>query len=84
MRLETTSVESRQVPRALKRCSAGIGSLSGRRLWRWIACTTCPQSTAGGGLPAGEDARARVRAMADAVYRTESRPVIATKERMSS
>ena len=39
-------------------------------------------STAAGGSPAGEDSQERVRAMADAIYRTESRRVFATLVRL--
>ena len=40
------------------------------------------KSTAAGGPPAGEDSQERVRAMADAIYRTESRRVFATLVRL--
>jgi RNA polymerase sigma-70 factor (ECF subfamily) len=40
------------------------------------------RSAAAGGSPAGEDAGERVRAMADAIYRTESRRVFATLVRL--
>src|SRR4029450_2533932 len=40
------------------------------------------RSTAAGGSPAGEDSQERVRAMADAIYRTESRRVFATLVRL--
>src|SRR4030095_7106654 len=40
------------------------------------------RATAAGGSPAGEDSQERVRAMADAIYRTESRRVFATLVRL--
>ena len=40
------------------------------------------KSAAVGGSPAGEDSQERVRAMADAIYRTESRRVFATLVRL--